>query len=84
MRRAAARAAIVVAMLGAGCSSSSGGNVCCIDYNGAQSYWNCPTATAETACCGTSGNSGVPGCISSPQDPAAAGCTNNASPGDCP
>jgi hypothetical protein len=70
------------AFLVVSCSSSSS-NTCCISYNGANSYWNCPTTAAENACCGT-GSSGIPGCISDPMDPAASGCTDNASPSDCP
>jgi hypothetical protein len=77
------RVVILIAALAAGCSSGPD-NVCCIDFNGAQSYWTCPSAAAETACCDASGTSGAAGCISNPMDPAAAGCVDNASPSDCP
>jgi hypothetical protein len=76
---------VILAMAGAlasaACSNNSS-NVCCIEVNGSKSYWNCPTTAAESACCGSGTN--TPGCITDPMDPAASGCTNNASPSDCP
>jgi hypothetical protein len=76
-------ACIIVAMLWASGCNSSNANICCINYNGAQSYWRCPTATASSACCDTN-DAGIPLCITTPMDPSANGCVDDASPSDCP
>jgi hypothetical protein len=80
MPRVAAFFVAVIAATAMGCSSSSDSFVCCLDIQGNQSFWNCPNQAAFDACC----NGDPPGCIASPQDPAAASCTNNASASDCP
>jgi hypothetical protein len=72
---------VALAAVAGGCSSGPS-NVCCLDYNGAVSNWQCPNAAAETACCGTVFGDGVPGCLA--MDPAASTCTDNASASDCP
>jgi hypothetical protein len=80
MGRVAAFFVAAVAAMAMGCSSSSNSFVCCLDINGSQSFWNCPDQASFNACC----DGDPPGCVASPQDPASATCTDNASQSDCP
>jgi len=45
------RVAVVLALLGVGCSSSSNSFTCCFDINGNTTFWTCPDQNSYSQCC---------------------------------